>query len=76
MKSMKQMQDEMLAKCRFDGSYPRPIHMGMGIIALAHDEEQERLLLKSNETLLWVVLAGFGLILAGCIGFVLFATLR
>ena len=40
MKSMEQMQDEMLAKCRFDGSFPKPVIMGLGCLALANNQEE------------------------------------
>lgn len=40
MKTMKQMQDEMLKKARFDGGYPKPVIMPIGVIALAKNEEQ------------------------------------
>ena len=38
MKSMEQMQNEILRKARWDGGWPRAVHMGMGIIALAKDK--------------------------------------
>ncbi len=40
MKSMVQMQSEMLAKCKFDGSFPRPVVLPLGILALARNQEE------------------------------------
>lgn len=40
MKSMAQMQNEMIAKADFTGGYPRVVHVGMGIIALAHNKKE------------------------------------
>lgn len=71
MKSMRQMQDEMLAKARFDGGYPRVVLMPFGIVALANNEEEYEALRKESENainffaacLMVVVvatLAGFG----------------
>jgi hypothetical protein len=37
---MKQMQDEMLRQCKFDGSFPKPVIMGMGIMALARNQKE------------------------------------
>lgn len=40
MKSMVQMQNEMIAKADFTGGYPRVVHVGMGIIAIAHNKKE------------------------------------
>lgn len=40
LKTMQQMQDEMLKKARFDGGYPRPVIMPIGVLALAKNEKQ------------------------------------
>jgi hypothetical protein len=42
MKSMHQLQSELLSKARWDGGYPKAVHMGMGTIALANSAEEER----------------------------------
>lgn len=42
MKSMQKMQAEMLGKARWDGGYPKVIYMGMGMIALARSEAEEK----------------------------------
>lgn len=41
MKSMRETQAEMLRGCRWDGGYPKVMHMGLGIIAVARDAEEE-----------------------------------
>lgn len=48
MKTMAQMQDEMLAKARFDGGYPRHVVLHFGILALAKDEEEYKSLMREN----------------------------
>ncbi len=48
MKSMKQMQEEMLAQVKPGQEWPKPVVMGLGILALAWDQEQYDALLKSN----------------------------
>jgi hypothetical protein len=47
MQTMEQMQNEMLKKARWDGGYPKAIHVGLGIIALAHNEDDEKRLRKN-----------------------------
>lgn len=49
MKSMKQMQDEMLSAAKWDGGYPRAVCMFPGIVALAYDEAQWKYLNRQNE---------------------------
>ena len=52
MKSMRQIQHEMLTDCfadqesgNYQSGYPRPVHMGLGILAIANTpEEYERLM--------------------------------
>ena len=50
MKSMKKIQSEMLAKAVWDGAYPKAIHMGLGIIALADNAEEEYKLKKDCQS--------------------------
>lgn len=40
MKSMVHRQNEMIAKADSSGGYPRVVHVGMGIIALAHTKKE------------------------------------
>lgn len=40
MKSMTQMQNELLEHAKFDGTYPKPVVLPFGILALAKDEEE------------------------------------
>lgn len=62
MKSMAQMQAEMLARARWDGGYPKAVHMFPGLIAMAHSEEEERRLRRSNvRILLTAIPAGIAL---------------
>jgi preprotein translocase subunit Sec61beta len=62
MKSMQEMQNEILRNARFDGGWPRAVVMFPGIVALAYDEEEEKQL-KSNERFaIWFGVA-FGLII-------------
>lgn len=54
MKSMKKMQDEILSQARWDGGYPKAVHMGLGIIALAHSkEEEERMNRETMQIHIW-----------------------
>ncbi len=72
MKSMAQMQNEMIAKADFTGGYPRVVHVGMGIIALAHDKQEfDRL---QRDGLIGAIVFGVGLfvILLGVIGFAIY----
>lgn len=72
MKSMGQMQNEMMAKADFSGGYPRVVHMGMGIIALAHTKKEFDEL--QREAMIGVVIIGVGLLvsLLVVIGFVIY----
>ncbi len=68
MKSMKQMQDEMIAKARWDGGYPRAVCLFPGIVALAHSEEEyQRLRTQDARAFLWALcilfVAGAGIAL-------------
>ena len=47
MKSMEQMQEEMLSRCYKKGGWPKPVHMGLGIMALAFNQDQYEELKKS-----------------------------
>jgi len=58
VKSMKTMQDGILSKAKFDGTYPKIVHMGMGIIALAKNQDDFDRLSRSREhTLVFAVVA-------------------
>lgn len=48
MKTMTQMQAELLEKATWDGSYPKAVHMIPGIIVLARNAEHEERLMRSN----------------------------
>jgi len=68
MKSMKQIQSEMLAKARWDGGYPKAIACLPGIIRLAYSKEEEDEIRKDE---LFAIC--FSLILiVGFIGYVAF----
>lgn len=41
MRTMAEMQADILRRARFDGGYPKVIHMGMGTICLARSKEHE-----------------------------------
>ncbi len=49
MKTMAQMQSEMIAKAKFDGGYPRAVIMPIGIIALANNEDEFNKLKRESE---------------------------
>lgn len=65
MKSMEQMQSEMLAQARWDGGYPRAVCLFPGIVALAHDEKQWNQLNRQNEIGLMIYI---GCLLLGALG--------
>ena len=48
MKTMQQMQGEMLTKARFDGGYPRPVVLPLGILVLAKDEQEFNRLMRHS----------------------------
>lgn len=65
MKSMKQMQSEILGKARWDGGWPRAVHVGMGVVALAKDQEHYNALVKSSmRANIWGVVIGIAASLA------------
>ncbi len=67
MKSVKQMQDEMIAKARWDGGFPRAVCLFPGIVALAHTEEEyRRLRTQDARAFLWAlcILALAGAVIA------------
>ena len=72
MKSMAQMQNEMIAKADFTGGYPRAVHIGMGIIALAHDKKEFDEL--QREAMIGVMIVGAGALvsLLVVIGFLIY----
>lgn len=39
---MKQMQEEIIAKARWDGGYPKAIIVGIGFVRLVRSPEEER----------------------------------
>ena len=49
MKTMQQMQNEMLKEARFDGGYPRPVVLPFGILALAKNEEEWNDLMRQSD---------------------------
>ena len=54
MKSMEQIQRELLAKARWDGGWPRAVHVGLGCVALAHSQEEyDRI--KRGDRIAWCV---------------------
>lgn len=57
MKSMNEIQNEMLKDCRFDGGYPKPMHVGMGILRVAKSKEEEE---QINKETFWIHVIGFG----------------
>jgi hypothetical protein len=58
MKSMQQMQQEMLIKARWDGGYPRVVMMPLGVIALARDEAEYIELIDHSELAINVFCVG------------------
>lgn len=40
MKTMQQMQSQLLAQAKFDGTYPKPVVLPFGILALAKNEKE------------------------------------
>lgn len=65
MKSMAQMQAEMLAKARWDGGYPRAVCLFPGIVAFAHNEEEWNRYNRENEIGMWIFIGGLLLGAAG-----------
>ena len=57
MESMKTMQANMLAQCRFDGGFPKPVLLPMGVLAVASNEDEHALLLKHQARLIWFTVA-------------------
>ena len=74
MKSMEQMQAEMLSKARFDGGYPKPVIMGMGVLALAKDEEEYKRLTRESEIAHLVFAIGLVMVLVVFLGAVMWKT--
>lgn len=69
MKSIRQMQKEMLSKAKFDGTYPKAVIMGLGVIALAYNDDEYKRLTKSSNLL--SIFFGIGLILIWLLSLVL-----
>jgi hypothetical protein len=67
MKSIKQIQNEMLAEARFDGGYPRAVLLPIGVIALARTEDEFRQLCKYRDILMYGLLLGVVAISVGTI---------
>lgn len=65
LKSMSQMHDEMLKKCRFDGSFPKPVIMGLGCVALAYDQVQYDRLCAEADSLFTFMGWGIAIISVG-----------
>jgi hypothetical protein len=69
MKTMREVQEKILSKARWDGGWPRAVHMGMGIIALAKDESDLKSLRRQRNlsylagAILGVVLTVAGLMI-------------
>ena len=72
MKSMAQMQNEMLKKSDFTGGYPRIVHVGMGIIALANNKDEMDKLQRDNFIGAIIFSVGMIAILFCVIGFVIY----
>jgi len=70
VKSMEQMQSEMLSHARWDGGYPRPVCMFPGIVALAYDEKQWKELNRANMVGIIIYCGGLGL---GAIALIIYA---
>ena len=64
MKTMKQMQDEQLNKCRFDGGWPRPFVGSFGIVQVARNQEEYDRMVKS-EMLAWIIAIPGAFVLVG-----------
>lgn len=58
MKSLKQMQCEILERARWDGGYPRAVVMGMGCIALAYTPEEFASMNKTQGVLMAIYAGG------------------
>ena len=52
MKTMKQLQNEQLSKCRFDGGWPRPFIGMLGIVQVAHNQEEHDKMFKREIAIL------------------------
>lgn len=65
MKSMTQMQNEMLSQCRFDGSFPKPVVLPFGVLALARDQAEYDHLCRESDRMLRVF--GGGLLLVAAV---------
>lgn len=76
MKTMIQMQDEMLAKCKFDGSYPKPVILPLGVLALAHNKEQEDELLRQSDICHSILFGGLILVIVSMLIVVAMISLR
>ena len=63
MKSMRQMQNELLSKCKFDGSYPKPVVLFPGVIDLARNEAEHKALMRQVEIECYVFLGAAVVIL-------------
>lgn len=58
LKSMTQMQAEMLAKARFDGGWPRVVHHFGGVLQLCHDQEEYERARRSVKVEILIALIG------------------
>jgi hypothetical protein len=70
MKTMQQMQSEIISKARWDGGYPKAMHMGLGVIALARDEQHERELRKQGAASARFMAAGYLVMLVFLFGWI------
>lgn len=71
MKSMHQMQSDMLSQCKAGSEYPKPIFHFNGVIQLVFDEEGERRANRQCEIEAMILLYGviIGVPLAIAIGY-------
>jgi hypothetical protein len=72
MKSMTPIQNGLIAKADFTGGYPRIVHVGLGIVALAHDKKEFDRLQHSSLTGAIIFGGGLFAVLLGAIGCVIY----
>ena len=72
MESLTKTQDEIIAKADFRAGYPRVVHVGMGIIALANNKEEFDKLQRRSLMDAVVIAAGLAIIGLGAIGFMVY----
>lgn len=65
MKSMQSMQEEIFSKARFDGGWPRAVLVGVGCVALAHNQKEYDSLRRDN-AVGWIVGAVLSIIIIVC----------